>query len=395
MKNLFIIILSALALSAAAQNDVKRVAILETVDKLGTVPYLKQLMFRSNLTSAISNTAGYEGYDRTDLKEILGEQNFQRTGMVSDKDIKKIGEFTGAQYVLVAEAVVDGEDMFITAKIIDVETARVVKNSNQLMGTSASDMQSGSQKVAADLLGGKISSATTMSTNSTYKQSSPSTNTQASTYNPSAPSYSNHSLSVDKTYFSVSCDYNVVYLTVTCDTTWEVQHPTASMYSVDQKGNTLKITIKENPFQYDRSNYFNVAISDGSVVKKISLIQKGNPNGSGSQAYSEDPNAIFSVVEDMPEFPGGQRALFKYLSEHIKYPVIAQENGIQGRVICQFTIDKDGSIVDVEVVRSGGDPSLDREAVRVIKSMPKWKPGQQRGLLVRSRYTIPCNFSLK
>lgn len=152
MKKQFIILLSVLSLTAMAQNDVKRVAILETVDKLGTVPYMKQLMFRSNLTTAISNTEGYEGYDRADLKQILGEQNFQRTGLVSDKDIKKIGEFTGAQYVLIAEAVIDGDDMFITAKIIDVETARVIRNSNQLMGTSSADMQKGSQKVAADLL---------------------------------------------------------------------------------------------------------------------------------------------------------------------------------------------------------------------------------------------------
>ena len=158
MRKIFIILFTLLSLMAVAQNEVKRVAILETVDKLGTVPYLKQLMFRSNLTTAITNTVGYEGYDRADLKEILGDQSFQRTGMVSDADIKKIGEFTGAKYVLIAEAVIDGSDMFITAKIIDVETARVLRNSNQLMGTSASEMQMGSQKVAADLLG--VSSAT-------------------------------------------------------------------------------------------------------------------------------------------------------------------------------------------------------------------------------------------
>ena len=109
----------------------------------------------------------------------------------------------------------------------------------------------------------------------------------------------------------------------------------------------------------------------------------------------EDDDAVYVVVETMPEFPGGQQALFKYLSENVKYPVIAQENGIQGRVICQFVVNKDGSIVEVEVVRSGGDPSLDKEAVRVIKSMPKWKPGQQRGKPVRVKYTVPVNFKLQ
>ncbi|MBQ7439463.1 MAG: energy transducer TonB [Paludibacteraceae bacterium] len=109
----------------------------------------------------------------------------------------------------------------------------------------------------------------------------------------------------------------------------------------------------------------------------------------------EEEEVVFVVVEKMPEFPGGQQALFKYLSENVKYPVIAQENGIQGRVICQFVVNRDGSIVDVEVVRSGGDPSLDKEAVRVIKSMPKWKPGQQRGKPVRVKYTVPVNFKLQ
>ncbi|MEE0923316.1 MAG: energy transducer TonB [Paludibacteraceae bacterium] len=109
----------------------------------------------------------------------------------------------------------------------------------------------------------------------------------------------------------------------------------------------------------------------------------------------EEEEVIFVVVETMPEFPDGQQALFKFLSENVKYPVIAQENGIQGRVICQFVVNKDGSIVDVEVVRSGGDPSLDKEAVRVIKSMPKWKPGKQRGKAVRVKYTVPVNFKLQ
>ncbi|MBQ9602921.1 MAG: energy transducer TonB [Paludibacteraceae bacterium] len=109
----------------------------------------------------------------------------------------------------------------------------------------------------------------------------------------------------------------------------------------------------------------------------------------------EEEEVVFVVVESMPEFPGGQQALFKYLSENVKYPVIAQENGIQGRVICQFVVNKDGSIVDVEVVRSGGDASLDKEAVRVIKTMPKWKPGKQRGKPVRVKYTVPVNFKLQ
>lgn len=114
----------------------------------------------------------------------------------------------------------------------------------------------------------------------------------------------------------------------------------------------------------------------------------------GPSIVEEEDNVVFQVVEKMPSFPGGDAALFKYLGDNVKYPVIAQENGVQGRVICQFVVNKDGSIVDVEVVRSV-DASLDKEAIRVIKSMPKWSPGQQRGKPVRVKYTLPVNFKLQ
>ena len=108
----------------------------------------------------------------------------------------------------------------------------------------------------------------------------------------------------------------------------------------------------------------------------------------------EATEEIFVVVEQQPEFPGGTGALMKFLGDNIKYPVIAQENGIQGRVITTFVVERDGSITDVQVVR-GQDPSLDKEAVRVIKTMPKWKPGQQRGKPVRVRFTLPVQFRLQ
>ncbi|MBQ1858427.1 MAG: energy transducer TonB [Paludibacteraceae bacterium] len=111
-------------------------------------------------------------------------------------------------------------------------------------------------------------------------------------------------------------------------------------------------------------------------------------------AEQSEEEMVFLVVDEMPAFPGGQEALFKYLTDNVIYPQIAKENGIEGRVICTFVIEPDGSISNVEVVRSGGDPSLDKEAVRVIKSMPKWKPGKQRGQAVRVKFTIPVKFSL-
>lgn len=108
----------------------------------------------------------------------------------------------------------------------------------------------------------------------------------------------------------------------------------------------------------------------------------------------ESAQQIFTVVEKMPEFPGGQAALLQYLAKAIHYPVIAQENGIQGRVTCSFVVNRDGSIVDAQVLR-GVDPSLDKEAIRVINAMPKWSPGEQRGKPVRVKYTVPVNFRLQ
>ncbi|MBR2369994.1 MAG: energy transducer TonB [Paludibacteraceae bacterium] len=108
----------------------------------------------------------------------------------------------------------------------------------------------------------------------------------------------------------------------------------------------------------------------------------------------EEEQVIHIRVEKMPEFPGGQEALNRFLVRNIKYPLLAQENGIQGRVICQFVVNSDGSIVDIAVVR-GVEESLDKEAMRVIKSMPKWTPGRQGGKNVRVKYTLPIRFKLQ
>ena len=109
----------------------------------------------------------------------------------------------------------------------------------------------------------------------------------------------------------------------------------------------------------------------------------------------EDPeeNRIHVVVERMPEFPGGEAAMNQFINRTIRYPVIAQENGIQGRVVVQFVVNTDGKIVDVEVVR-GVEESLDKEAIRVVKAMPPWNPGRQGGKNVRVKYTLPIRFRI-
>lgn len=110
-------------------------------------------------------------------------------------------------------------------------------------------------------------------------------------------------------------------------------------------------------------------------------------------AKTSDQDDVFMVVEKMPQFPGGDESLFNYLATNIKYPSDAKEQNIEGRVICQFVINRDGSVSDVVVVRSIA-PSLDAEAVRVISTMPNWTPGEQRGQTVRVKYTLPINFKL-
>lgn len=103
---------------------------------------------------------------------------------------------------------------------------------------------------------------------------------------------------------------------------------------------------------------------------------------------------IFTVVEQMPMYPGGDGALMGYLRDNIHYPTVAAENGVQGRVVVGFVVERDGSITDVKILR-GVDPSLDREAMRVVKDMPKWTPGKQNGSAVRVKYQVPVSFRLQ
>lgn len=108
----------------------------------------------------------------------------------------------------------------------------------------------------------------------------------------------------------------------------------------------------------------------------------------------EEPEKVFDMVEQMPTFPGGDAALMKYIADNLRYPAIAQENGVQGRVICQFVVGKDGHVRDVVVVRTL-DPSCDKEAIRVLSKMPKWIPGKQNGKEVAVKYTVPIVFRLQ
>ena len=135
---------------------------------------------------------------------------------------------------------------------------------------------------------------------------------------------------------------------------------------------------------------FNVQGNDevgGEVLKAKEEIKAPEPP-------KVEEEKVFDVVEQMPSFPGGTTALMKFLNENIHYPVVAQENGVQGRVVVSFVVERDGHITDVQIARSV-DPSLDKEAQRVVKSMPKWIPGKQNGSAVRVKFNVPVSFRLQ
>ena len=127
----------------------------------------------------------------------------------------------------------------------------------------------------------------------------------------------------------------------------------------------------------------------------LSIIVLGIVTASAQETItSQEEETVFITVEEQPEFPGGFQSLIQYLSQNIIYPQESRASGSQGKVFVRFVVDTDGSISDAEVIRSSGDIHLDREAVRVVKSMPKWKPGKLSGRAVRVYYTLPVSFKL-
>ncbi len=153
---------------------------------------------------------------------------------------------------------------------------------------------------------------------------------------------------------------------------------------VDKNG---KIVTVKQPLPFPQ-NVSGLAVGDVSEECDVVRFSSGS-----APVVEEEDNVVFQVVETMPEFVGGNAALLKYLSDNIIYPEKAKKAGIQGKVILQFDVEKDGSVVNVVVVRSVS-PELDAEAIRLVKNMPKWKPGKQRGMPVRVRYTLPISFKL-
>lgn len=166
-------------------------------------------------------------------------------------------------------------------------------------------------------------------------------------------------------------------------------------------GNLLEKFSTQEELLNEKTKTLTKAMSDpndttGAREKYIEYLKKtGRPIPVATETTNEnDNNEVFLVVDQMPEFPGGMGALMKYFSDNVRYPVPAAEKKIQGRVICQFIVNKDGSISDVEVIK-GVDKYLDREALRLIENMPRWKPGVLNGEKVSCKYTVPVSFRLQ
>ena len=164
---------------------------------------------------------------------------------------------------------------------------------------------------------------------------------------------------------------------------------------VIKKDNLVK---EEDEIKLDEIEKSNKAIGaltvEGNDEVGGEVLQLREQSAAPEPPKPTEENRVHDFVEQMPSFPGGMGALMSWLSQNIKYPVIAAENGVEGRVIVQFVVEKDGSITDVKIAKSV-DPSLDKEATRVVSSMPHWIAGRQNGNPVRVKYTVPVTFKLQ
>ena len=166
----------------------------------------------------------------------------------------------------------------------------------------------------------------------------------------------------------------------------------------------------EKKFYYADGNLVKI-ISDGTTIRFSKFDEKGNWQKAfiewgGTWSISRtltrtieyyapaETDTVYLSSEQLPEFPGGQKAMFQYISDNAIYPLSARKNGIQGRTVCQFVVNKSGDLADIVVIKSSGDNSLDQEAVRIISSMPKWIPGRSAGEIVRVKYTVPVSFKM-
>ncbi len=150
-----------------------------------------------------------------------------------------------------------------------------------------------------------------------------------------------------------------------------------------------ELQVVDNDTEIEELEIESSEVDEGTLVEILAQTEESAP----VDEDFADENKVFVIVENNPEFPGGAKALMQYLSQNIRYPAFEAETGIQGRVILSFVVEKDGSITDIEEMRSPSE-GLTKEAMRVVQSMPKWTPGKQRGKAVRVKFQLPVTFRL-
>lgn len=314
-------------LGSSIYSNVKKVAIYivrnDAAKDIGRV-------LGDKLVAGFTKSGRYVAIERTNsfLNQLNKEQKYQRTGAVDDSDISRLGKQSGVQYVCIAEVSDIFGEKYISTRLIDVETAKIVNTSN--VGGSINDMKTCIQK--ADEI------ALNLSKKTSEEQLAEQAEDDAFA--------GNEEVRIGDKVYHVGDKMNLA-------------------------GDEVYDVVEQPPY-FPPCTY---EITKEKVKKTL--------KGTKIEYYKETVNN-----------PGGAEGLILYLSENVRYPADAEENGIQGRVVCSFVVERDGSITDVQVARSV-DQSLDKEAVRLIRSMPKWIPGSQNGSHVRVKYTVPVTFRLQ
>ena len=400
MKIKFLTLALLLFFNSLASAQTKKVAVYVMGEDAGINKVLE-----SKLVSTIAQSKDYTAVERTAafLAELNKEQKYQRTGNVDDSELSRLGKQFGVQYICVAAVTEAFNERYLSARLIDVESAQVegtasssgtlqslpgvvrvadsvalelLSNLDKSINTSDVKkvavyvVKSDAAKDIGRVLGDKLVAGFTKSGNYVAIERTNSFLTQLN----KEQKYQRTGVVDDIDISRLGKQFGVQYVCVA-----EVADVFSEKY------------ISTRLIDVETAEVVNAYEVGGTITNMKECVQLADDI---AFRLSRRTAKVFDVAEEMPFFPGGEKALLKYLMNNIKYPEIAEKKKKQGRVVCSFVVERDGSISNVKVIRSVY-PALDKEAVRVIKSMPNWIPGSQNGSPVRVKYTVPVTFRLQ
>ena len=383
MKKLFsVCLIFLLAISAMAQ----RAAVMEF--KAGVGISQADVDGLSGIFTTYFRPSGYTMIERTQIDRIIDEQKLQRSSL-TESQMVRIGELLNLSKIVIGDVNIVMGQYNVDVRVINVESGTIAATEGATFAGSSyrEGMKNLATKLASQIA---IGADPMVSTDSAQ----PSSTSQNQTNVITLLNYL-HIFPENLGTFEEVPRHIILHLNQSQQYgygSWRL--PTEEELSLMRAnnligyGNYMTCENQKGIVRLVTDKEAGVIITDGEYIVPKNMDYAVSVN-------IEDEETVYKVVESMPEFPGGQQAILKFLAENIQYPVIAMENGIQGRVICQIVIEKDGSITNVKVAQSSGEPFLDKEAIRVLTSMPKWKPGRHREELVRVQYTIPINFRLE